>query len=211
MNWVIEILGGPNNAQAAGSIFSAITALFAVIVARNTAKHAKFSICPAFSAWGEYEVRRKEGVPTISCTVTLSNKGFGPAIINGFNAFIGNKEISVDSFTDIEKLFNEALVDQCIKIEKTGLPERGHAFGMNESCTIVRFDVIVTDDVIPSSHSETLSSLKHISIAISYRDIYDRRWVFWIQEFKGYTYRQSKLHHSYWKARWSLGKIVDEI
>lgn len=204
-DWLIDLLGGRGNAQALGTVFSALTAGVAVFIAvwngLITRQEARFSVVPALSVWADYP-----GVDQPVCEIHLSNKGFGPAIVRSFQVFRDGEPIGGPMFDKVSNLIKGSFGDYLEKIEHVSTLERGHAFGTNEERTIARFRV--SHSLVRCGTDGMAQFMEPLSLVVRYQDIYRRKWCFTVHRFEGYTFRDSKWRPSYWKAQWALGSVV---
>ncbi|WP_442489379.1 hypothetical protein [Halomonas litopenaei] len=205
MNWLIELMGGPDNAQALGAIFSAITAVVAVIIAiwngYITRQEARFSVAPTLSMWANYPE-----VDHPVCQIHLSNKGFGPAIVQSFQVFSDGNPVGGPMFDKVSNLIKGVFGDYLDEVDHVSSLDRGHAFGANDEVIIAKFRV--SPELARCGTDGMTQFMVRLSLVVRYQDIYRRDWVFVTHQFQGYTFRDSKWRLSYWKARLSLGKVV---
>lgn len=198
-DWLIGLLGGPDNAQALGAIFSAITAAVAVIIAiwngYITRQEARFSVAPALSVWADYP-----GPENPTCVVLLNNKGFGPAISESLDFFLRGEKSDGLMFDKARNAIRNAFKGVLDDIERVSSGEKGHAFGAGDEMEVIRFSV---DPVWLQQYGDEAFSevMKSLSLVIRYHDIYRRKWVFMVREFDGHTYRVAWWNLSYQIAR----------
>lgn len=205
MNWLVEFMGGPDNAQALGAIFSAVTAVMAVIIAiwngYVSRQNARYSVEPALSIWADYPDSDNH-----TCEVLLSNKGFGPAIIESFAVFRDGKLVGGPMFQKVTNAIRGTFSGYLDQIESVSSLERGHAMGSGDEVIIARFTV--SPGLTRCGVDGVAQFMSRLSLVVRYRDIYHRRWAFAVHEFDGYTFRDAWWHRSYQRARHQLGSII---
>lgn len=205
MNWLVEFMGGPDNAQALGAIFSAVTAVMAVIIAiwngYISRQNARYSVEPALSIWVDYP----DGDNHI-CKVVLSNKGFGPAIIESFAVFLDGKPVGGPMFQKVTNAIRGTFGGYLDQIESVSSLERGHAMGSGDEVIIARFTV--SPRLTRCGVDGMAQFMIRLSLVVRYRDIYHRRWAFAVHEFDGHTFRDAWWSRSYQRARHQLGSII---
>lgn len=204
-DWLIESMGGPANAQALSGVFGVITASMAVVIALwngiITRKNARLSVAPALALWADYPSDENN-----TCEVHVSNKGFGPAVVQSFVVFNDGNMVGGAMFEKVRNLIRNAFNGYLVSIDRVSTLERGHAFGSGDEVVIARFDV---SPGLTRMGTDGFAQLMHpLSLVIRYQDIYRRKWAFVVHEFDGYTYRDAWWSPSYHKARWRLGKII---
>ncbi|MBS8268591.1 hypothetical protein DYI26_07595 [Halomonas litopenaei] len=204
-DWLIGFLGGPDNAQALAAIFSVVTAGVAVFIAvwngLITRQQARFSVAPALSVWVNYPE-----VDNPVCEIHLSNKGFGPAIVQCFQVSRHGEPVGGPMFDKVRNLIEGSFGSVLDRVEYVSSLERGHAFGANEERMIARFRVSL--GLARCGTDGMAQFMEPLSLVVRYQDIYRRNWIFAVHQFDGYTFRDSKWSFSYWKARRALGKVV---
>lgn len=204
--WVIDAVGGPDYAQVLVGLMSVVTAGVAVIIALWTGyinrQNARYSVEPALSIWADYP-----GGDNDVCEVRISNKGFGPAIIESFAVFNDGTLVGGPMYKKVENLIESAFTGVLDKIDYVSSLERGHALGSGDEEVIARFTV---SPGLTRCGVESMAQLMlPISLVIRYRDIYHRRWAFAVHEFDSYTFRDVWWSLSYQKARRRLESIMD--
>lgn len=206
--WVIDSVGGPDYAQVLVGLMSIVIASVAVIIALwtgyNSRQNARYSVEPALSIWVDYP----EGDNHV-CELRLSNKGFGPAIIESFAVFRDGNMQGGPMFEKVRSLIKGAFGGYLDQIESVSSLERGCAMGAGDEEVIARFTV--SPGLTRCGVDGMAQLMMPISLVIRYRDIYHRRWAFAVHEFDGHTFRDAWWSLSYQKARYKLGKVITTL
>lgn len=204
-DWLIEWMGGTETAQALAGVFSAFTAAMAVVIAIwngiITRKNARLSVTPALSVWADYP----DGDNHI-CEIRLSNKGFGPAVIESFAVFNDGVMVGGPIFDKVRNLIRGAFEGVLDQIEYVSSLERGHAMGAGDEVVIARFTV--SPGLTRCGVDGMAQFMLPLSLVVRYRDIYYRRWAFVVHQFDGYTFRDAWWSPSYHSSRRRLGEVV---
>ena len=168
--------------QGAEFFISILAIVLAVWSGRQSSRHAGLSVLPAFSVWVEYP--RDENA---DCYIKLANKGFGPAIIEETQVFHDGKKVDGFQFTAMENAIKQVFGDEILRVHEAGEAGVGHAVGVHEEVILVGFTVknVVTD----ANVEEFGARLQALSFKLKYRDIYQRRWRFFVNNSIGRTFR----------------------
>ncbi|EPC02481.1 hypothetical protein L861_08965 [Litchfieldella anticariensis FP35 = DSM 16096] len=195
IKWINNIFSNTGNTIAAAAL------LVSFATAWTTRKHGRMSVIPAFSVWASYP---SEEDP--ECAITLSNKGFGPAIVTSMTVWNGKKKIEGRFHNMMQRLIEDAFGGYLVEIVYTSSVEKGHAFGTGDDLLLARFIVspgLAREDI------ETFSQfMAPLAFTLKFKDIYGRKWVYAIDEFSGYTYRESMLNPWYLWARFIKGRKI---
>ena len=198
MEWFLEIVGfvGWSYSQvkdfALGVGPEMWVSLIAITVAiwtgRQSQQHAGLSVIPAFSAWTDYPLGDNQEV-----VLTISNKGFGPAIIVSMDAFYAGKPVQGYMFEQISSAIEMAFCDDLIDIPEASSDEQGHAFGASEDRVLARF--YISEDLVMQGIEAIGERMRPLTLSIKYKDIYGRKWVYLVEEFVGKTWRRNSPAH----------------
>lgn len=174
--------GFTQNIFSTPSNFIALAALLVSLSsAWSSRHHSRLSVLPAFATWADYPTAEN---PT--CTIMLSNKGFGPGIIQSFEAWHGHYRMPGRAHKPIRCLIERVFKGYQLHVEKVAGPEKGHTFGAGEDLVLARFDV---DRAIVDGGDDYFEVFfEPVSLLIFYRDIYGREWVYLVEEFEGHTH-----------------------
>ncbi|UBR49183.1 hypothetical protein KF947_17835 [Halomonas sp. FeN2] len=202
---VIELMSDPASAQVVVGIVSVLVAFLAVAIAIwngiITRKNARLSVVPALSVWAEYPRARN-----LVCEIKLGNKGFGPAIPQSFQVFRDGSPVGGPMFDKVSNLIAGTFGKYLKEIHSVSSLERGHALGANDEITIAKFSV--SEDLVRTGTDGMAQFMTRLSLVVRYKDIYRKKWVFVVNEFDGYTFRDAWWSPSYWSLRCKLGTIV---
>jgi|TARA_A100001518_G_scaffold2910_1_gene2900 hypothetical protein len=203
--WLIDLLSDPDSAQVVVGVVSVFIAFIAVVIAIwngiITRKNARLSVAPALSVWAEYP-RADNPI----CVIKLGNKGFGPAITQAFQVFRDGNPVGGPIFDKVSNLIKGTFGDSLLKIHSVSSLERGHALGANDEITIAKFSV--SEELVRTGTDGMAQFMARLSLVVRYQDIYQKKWVFAVHKFDGYTFRDAWWSPSYWSARCKLGAIV---
>lgn len=195
MTWGGSVFVEPANTIALAAVFVSL------VSAWSSWQHGRLSVLPAFAAWADYPT---EDEP--QCSIRLSNKGFGPALIQSFDVWHGDYRMAGEHHLRVREVIERAFGVYGLEIHRVASVDRGHAFGSGDSIVMADFSVHVALAMCGDDHVAAI--LQPISLTIRYQDIYRRRWVFTVHEFAGYTYRRSYLNPRYLFAKYWLGHKV---
>lgn len=185
--WWSSFVAEPSNVIAAAAVFVSLMSAWV------TNKHGRLSVLPAFATWAEYPSARSS-----ECTITLSNKGFGPGIVEAVEIWNGDKRGEGRSYRAAENAVRDAIGPHIQGEGNWALPGPGQAIGQGERIVLAAFTV---DAELAQGGVEELSNyLSALSLVVRYRDIYNRKWVYTVHQLVGYTYR---------RAWWSLRYVWD--
>jgi len=185
--WISAFLveQGPEFFLSIGAIFLAIWN------GRQTSRHSKLSVIPAFSVWADYPE-----VGNAHCTISIGNKGFGPAIIDETLIFYGSEKMEGVHFENIRAAVKRAFGESLVDVYQVASGEKGHAMGAGENLDLAEFQV--TSELVHSGTEVFSEMLAPIVFSMKYHDIYRRRWVFLVHEFVGYTIRCNSVSYFFW-------------
>jgi hypothetical protein len=167
-------------------------------------QNARYSVEPALSIWADYP----EG-DNHTCEVVLSNKGFGPAVIESFAVFSDGNIVGGPMFQKVANAIRGTFGGYLNQIERVSSLERGHAMGSGDEIVIARFTV--SPGLTRCGVDGMAQFMRRLSLVVRYRDIYHRRWAFAVHDFDGYTFRDAWWSRSYQRARRQLGSIITAL
>ena len=142
------------------TIFVAVVALFVAIWQAHAIRvHNRLSVKPHLGFIRDVNDINKEG------KLIIENKGFGPAIIKGFEVQVDGKEISQHDINTLSQKVHE--FDQNFKVRFFSELGVDQAIGAGEhrELLIIRTDKIQAPDII-------FKALCRINIVIKYESIY---------------------------------------
>lgn len=193
--WIGSVFSTPANTIALAAVFVSL------VSAWSSWRHGRLSVLPAFATWADYP---SEDEPI--CEITLSNKGFGPAMINSVEVWNGHYQMPGRFHMPVRELIERVFGPYDLKIIKVSGVDKGHAFGAADKIILARFEIEKPLAMCGDDYFSAL--LEPMSIVVRYRDIYRRRWVYTIDEFVGYTYRCAWWSPRYQWARFIQGRRV---
>jgi len=195
LGWMKSVFSTPANVIAFSAVFVSL------VSAWTGWRHGRLSVLPAFATWAEYPSKNSR-----VCEITLSNKGFGPALINSAEVWNGHYLMPGRFHVPMRELIVKVFGPYGCEIEKVESVDTGHAFGAGDKIVLGRFRVDSALAACGDDHFSTF--LEPVALVIRYQDIYRRRWVYTIDEFIGYTYRRAWWNPRYLWARFIKGRKV---
>lgn len=167
----------------------------AVWTSRQSQQHAGLSVIPAFSVWADYPSSQHP-----ECIIRISNKGFGPAIFERTELFNGPKRVTGYRFNNVRRALHEALGEDLHKCHEVASGENGHAIGAGEEFVLARFTV--GSRITRLGDEGFGQKMEALTLLVTYRDIYQRRWYFLVQNFEGTTWRRNSPAHLWYQVRY---------
>ncbi|WP_157958866.1 hypothetical protein [Salinicola sp. RZ23] len=184
----------------AGLAASLVTLIFVAWSAYSQWQSGRNQVQPVFAIWASYP-GHEDGL----CTIDVHNKGFGPAIIRDFQVFYKEKKGKGFSHEKVRDVLGKAFEGQ-IRVSKVAAMDFGFAMGANDYMTIASFyppeEKGPPDggrECLRMPNDELAGYMADFSLVIRYTDVYERKWVFVTDKFKGHTFRDCQRGKIYQK------------